>query len=242
METNYIDMFNSKLKEYGSQAGVLGPDASDMSKNFKATEVTEENEKKSSKSYLKDGITLSQIYDLAKNKKLSNNKIKSEIKKLLNDPEELYDFLNSFKRSDDTKKEESKEATGSGGSGGYEEPLFSGEEPTLDEEPNIRKVETKEATGSSSSGSYESPSFLAKSMSKKDWRGKSKTQLPGGKFVQVKKKCKKFPYCNQGDIKALNIFENDTLKGVIQKVSERYDLHEDHIKDIILNEMSKLTK
>ena len=232
METNYIDMFNSKLREYGSQAGVLGPDASDMSKTFKATEVTEENEKKSSKSYLKDGITLSQIYDLAKNKKLSNNKIKSEIKKLLNDPEELYDFLNSFKRSDDTKKEESKEATGSGGSGGYEAPLFS----------NIKKVETKEATGSSSSGSYESPSFLAKSMSKKDWRGKSKTQLPGGKFVQVKKKCKKFPYCNQGDIKALNIFENDTLKGVIQKVSERYDLHEDHIKDIILNEMSKLTK
>ena len=232
METNYIDMFNSKLREYGSQAGVLGPDASDMSKTFKATEVTEENEKKSSKSYLKDGITLSQIYDLAKNKKLSNNKIKSEIKKLLNDPEELYDFLNSFKRSDDTKKEESKEATGSGGSGGYEAPLFS----------NIKKVETKEATGSSSSGSYESPSFLAKSMSKKDWRGKSKTQLPGGKFVQVKKKCKKFPYCNQGDIKALNIFENDTLKGVIQKVSDRYDLHEDHIKDIILNEMSKLTK
>jgi hypothetical protein len=103
-------------------------------------------------------------------------------------------------------------------------------------------VETKEATGSSSSGSYESPSFLAKSMSKKNWRGRSKTQLPGGKFVQVKKKCKKFPYCNQGDIKALNIFENDTLKGVIQKVSDRYDLHEDHIKDIILNEMSKLTK
>ena len=232
METNYIDMFNSKLREYGSQAGVLGPDAAEMSKTFKAKEVTEKNEKKSSKSYLKDGVTLSQIYGLAKNKKLSNNKIKSEIKKLLNDSEELYDFLNSFKRSDDTKKEESKEATGSGGSGGYEAPLFS----------DIKKVETKEATGSSSSGSYESPSFLAKSMSKKNWRGRSKTQLPGGKFVQVKKKCKKFPYCNQGDIKALNIFENDTLKGVIQKVSERYDLHEDHIKDIILNEMSKLTK
>jgi len=105
METNYIDMFNSKLREYGSQAGVLGPDAAEMSKTFKAKEVTEENEKKSSKSYLKDGVTLSQIYDLAKNKKLSNNKIKSEIKKLLNAPEELYDFLNSFKRCDDTNKE-----------------------------------------------------------------------------------------------------------------------------------------
>ena len=236
MVPNYIDTFKKEYNSSASQLGVNGTDLASQRKNFQPSEVTEENEKKSSKSYLKDGVTLSQIYDLAKNKKLSNNKIKSEIKKLLNDPEELYDFLNSFKRSDDTKKEESKEATGSGGSGGYEAPLFLGEEP------NIKKVETKEATGSSSSGSYESPSFLAKSMSKKDWRGKSKTQLPGGKFVQVKKKCKKFPYCNQGDIKALNIFENDTLKGVIQKVSGMYDLHEDHIKDIILNEMEKLTK
>jgi hypothetical protein len=230
MVPDYIDTFKKEYTSSASQLGVNGTDLASQRKNFQPREVTEKNEKKSSKSYLKDGVTLLQIYDLAKNKKLSNNKIKSEIRKLLNDPEELYDFLNSFRRSEDTKKEESKEATGSGGGvGAFEGPLFS-------------KVETKEATGSSSSGSYESPSFLAKSMSKKDWRGKSKTQLPGGKFVQVKKKCKKFPYCNQGDIKALNIFENDTLKGVIQKVSGMYDLHEDHIKDIILNEMEKLTK
>jgi hypothetical protein len=69
----------------------------------------------------------------------------------------------------------------------------------------IQKIETKEATGASSSGSYETPAAWAKSMSKKDWRGKSKTQIPGGKFVQVKEKCKKFPYCNQGDINALKL-------------------------------------
>ena len=97
----------------------------------------------------------------------------------------------------------------------------------------VKKVETKEATGSSSSGSYESPAAWAKSTKKKDWRGKSKTQIPGGKFVQVKEKCKKFPYCNQGDIKALNIFENETFKKVIKNISEKHGISENVIKSIL---------
>ena len=97
----------------------------------------------------------------------------------------------------------------------------------------VKKVETKEATGSSSSGSYESPAAWAKSTKKKDWRGKSKTQIPGGKFVQVKEKCKKFPYCNQGDIKALNIFENETFKKVIKNISKKHGISENVIKSIL---------
>jgi len=96
-----------------------------------------------------------------------------------------------------------------------------------------KKVETKEATGSASSGSYESPAAWAKSTKKKDWRGKSKTQIPGGKFVQVKEKCKKFPYCNQGDIKALNIFENETFKKVIKNISKKHGISENVIKSIL---------
>jgi hypothetical protein len=96
-----------------------------------------------------------------------------------------------------------------------------------------KKVEATEATGSSSSGSYETNAAWAKSTSKKDWRGKSKTQIPGGKFVQVKKKCKKFPYCNQGDIKALKIFENDTIKKVITNISKKHNISENVIKTIL---------
>jgi hypothetical protein len=221
------DRFKSEFNKNASMLGVVGTDMARSRKDF--VESEDKEKQKSSMDYLKDGVKLTQIYTLAKNKKLSNNKIKQEIKKLLKDPEELYDFLRSF-----VKKEENTESTGSGSSGSFSGPLFSGEEP--------KKVEATEATGSASSGSYESPSFLAKSMSKKNWRGKSKPQIPGGKFVQVKKKCKKFPYCNQGDIKALNIFENETLKNTIQKLSDRYELHEDHIKDIILNEIGKLNK
>jgi hypothetical protein len=99
-----------------------------------------------------------------------------------------------------------------------------------------KKVEATEATGSGSSGSYETNAAWAKSTSKKDWRGKSKTQIPGGKFVQVKKKCKKFPYCNQGDIKALKIFENENVKNAIKNISERHNISENVIKSIIAYE------
>jgi hypothetical protein len=99
-----------------------------------------------------------------------------------------------------------------------------------------KKVEATESTGAGSSGSYETTSFLAKSQNKKDWRGKSKTQIPGGKFVQVKKKCQKFPYCNQGDIKALKIFENEKVKKAIKNISERHNISENVIKTIIAYE------
>jgi hypothetical protein len=74
---------------------------------------------------------------------------------------------------------------------------------------NEAKVEAKEATTSSSTGSYEVPGMWAKSMRKKDWGGKKKTQIPGGKFVQIKKKCLKYPYCNQGDIGAIKLTEQN---------------------------------
>jgi len=110
------------------------------------------------------------------------------------------------------------------------------------EDDDVTKVEATEATGSGSAGSYETPAAWAKTMKKKDWRGASKPQLPGGKFVQVKKKCKKFPYCNQGDIKALKIFENETLKKVIKRVSEKNNLSEQVIKNIIAYELSNKSK
>jgi hypothetical protein len=105
---------------------------------------------------------------------------------------------------------------------------------------DTKKVEATEATGSGSSGQYSTTAAWAKSTSKKDWMGKSKPQIPGGKFVQVKKKCKKFPYCNQGDIKALKIYENDTVKKAIKNISEKHNISENVIKSIISYEYEKL--
>ncbi len=179
--------------------------------------------------YLKNKKDIIKISELIKNKKISNNKIKTEIKKYLKDPEDLKKFLNSILEKRFSKKE-TKETTGAVSAGGYEAPLFSNE---------TKKIEATEATSTASSGQYTTNKVWAKSLSKKDWRGKSRTQIPGGKFVQVKKKCKRFPYCNQGDIKALNIFENETLKNTIKNISDRYGIHEDIIKDIIITEMNK---
>lgn len=138
------------------------------------------------------------------------------------------------------KKKENKEATGAASAGGYSVPLFS---KMKEEKTKKKKVETKEATGAASSGSYVTPAAWAKSQSKKDWRGASKTQIPGGKFVQVKKKCTKFPYCNQGDIKALKLFDNKLVENVIKTLSERYKVSENFIKKIIIKEyQDKLNK
>ena len=116
----------------------------------------------------------------------------------------------------------------------------------LSEDPKyyvkLKKVEATEATGASSAGQYSSPSFLAKSMSPKKWRGKSKTQIPGGKFVEVKKKCKTFPYCNQGDINALNLSESKTMKRIIKNLSEKHGISESMVRNILIQDSKKNQK
>jgi hypothetical protein len=150
------------------------------------------------------------------------------------------------------KKSETKEATGSGSAGAFEGPLFGGdsnfgkksnsETPKLTKESDVEKVEAKEATGSGSVGGYSSPSMWAKSTSKKDWGPSRKTQIPGGGFVKVKKKCTKFPYCNQGDINALKITKNESMETAIKNVSKKMKISEDRIKKILEHEMKKLNK
>jgi len=151
--------------------------------------------------------------------------------------------VGSLKRSlgetkDKKKKKngETDESTGSGSAGGYSQPLFS---TTKQEVEEITKVEATEATGAASSGSYSTPAAWAKTTKKKDWRGKSKTQIPGGKFVQVKKKCKKFPYCNQGDMGALTLSNESVSDNVIKTLSEKYNLSENVIRTILSNHLNK---
>ena len=154
-------------------------------------------------------------------------------------------------------KEEATEATGTGSSGAYSAPLFGGdnkfikksekETPKLEEglamgAMGIDKVEAKEATGSGSVGGYETPAMWAKSTKKKDWGPSRKTQVPGGAFVKVKKKCTKFPYCNQGDINALKITKNESVKEAIKKISKKHNISEQLIKNILEYEFSKIKR
>jgi hypothetical protein len=148
------------------------------------------------------------------------------------------------------KKKETKEATGSGSSGAYSGPVFGGDdafwERSRSENPKIKeqveKVETKEATTSGSVGGYESPSMWAKSTKKKDWGPSRKTQIPGGGFVKIKKKCTKFPYCNQGDINNIKISKNESVKEAIKNVSRKTGVSENVIKTILEHEYEKINK
>jgi hypothetical protein len=106
----------------------------------------------------------------------------------------------------------------------------------------VEKVEATEATGSGSVGAYSSPAMWAKSTKKKDWGPSRKTQVPGGKFVSIKKKCTKFPYCNQGDINNLNISKNESVKEAIKKVAQKLNLSENVIATILEYEYEKLNK
>lgn len=148
----------------------------------------------------------------------------------------------------DSDKVETKEATGTGSSGGFVSPIgFSddfmkksnAENKKLTKESDSEKVEAKEATSSGSSGGYVTPAAWAKSTSKKDWGGRKKTQIPGGSFVSIKKKCTKFPYCNKGDINALNIYKNESVAEAITNVSKKLNISENVIKAILQYELEK---
>ena len=155
------------------------------------------------------------------------------------------------------KMKEPKEATGTGG--GTFEPaldidpkknsLFSDDETARSEYVKggvvkPKKVEATEATSSSSSGSYVTPFFLAKDS--KNWGPSKKTQIPGGAFVEVKKKCKTFPYCNQGNTGAVSytktapkpkLTKRTKLAEAIYNVSQKTGLSEEEIKNIIIKDI-----
>jgi|TARA_B100000700_G_C15025114_1_gene847742 hypothetical protein len=127
-------------------------------------------------------------------------------------------------------KEETDEATGAGSAGAYVGPLFS---PT-------KKEDMEEATTSSSSGAYVGP--LGHAKNKKNWRGAAKPTWPGGKFVEVKKKCRTFPYCNQGDINALKLWENTKIKQAITEVSKKTGKTKKELKKLIKKEIEELIR
>lgn len=144
------------------------------------------------------------------------------------------------------KKKEAREATGAASAGQYSAPLFTQSKPEETSVTSKVKVvreeisggETSEATATgASTGQYSTPGWVAKN--KKSWRGRAKTQIPGGQFVTIKKKCQTFPYCNQGDINALKLSENKLVQDSIKNVAKKYGINENIVKAILVHEMKE---
>lgn len=159
------------------------------------------------------------------------------------------------------KKIETKEAMGADAAGAFDGPAFVNKgviKRPLNKIHNFNESEEEvvEATDASSSGSYDVPLFggtkgrknplaiggpetIKKSRAVKDknfpkWGG------PGGVFIKIKEKCKKYPYCNQGDINALELLESLEINENIRLVAKKYGLPEEELQKIVINEISKI--
>ncbi len=139
-----------------------------------------------------------------------------------------------------TKEEEMGEATTSASAGAFMAPMGMDPRFAGNKKKKKKKEEFDEATTAASSGQYSTPKIWAKD--EKNWRGKAKTQWPGGKFVKVKERCKKFPYCNQGDINALELTDNKMVKAAITEVAKKTGKDRTYIKELVKKEIEEIIR
>ncbi len=167
---------------------------------------------------------------------------------------------------DMTKKKEKEEVkeTGADSSGSFEGPAFGGDSDIIKRPiskiPNFdpKEGEFTEATVASSSGSYDVPAFGKTPKGRRDplkidgpdsiYKGRAvkdknfpKWGGPDSVFVKVKEKCKKFPYCNQGNTGAIEfISEDKELQQIISEISKTYGLPRKQVENIVLNEIKDI--
>ncbi len=161
------------------------------------------------------------------------------------------------------KKEEVKE-TGADSSGSFSGPLFGKSKVVkrpISSIPNLNlteEEEIKEVTAGDA-GQFDVPAFGKTSKGgrknplkidgpKSIYKGRAVTDKnfpkwggPDSVFVKIKEKCKKFPYCNQGDIGAIEfIREDDELQESIKEISKKYGILHKDVENIVLNEINKI--
>lgn len=161
--------------------------------------------------------------------------------------------------------EEEVKETGADSSGSFEGPAFGGDSDVIKRPiskiPNFepKEQEIDEVTDSSSSGAFDVPAFgksttggrrdplkidgpdsIYKGRAVKDknfpkWGG------PDSVFVKVKEKCKKYPYCNQGNTGAIEFVHEDVeLQKTIKEISKKYGIPHQEVENIVLNEIKQI--
>jgi hypothetical protein len=115
------------------------------------------------------------------------------------------------------------------------------------------QMDIDEVTTSSSSGQYDAPFGSGGKNPLKIGGEKSIKQSravtdknfpkwggPDGVFIKVKEKCKKFPYCNQGDINAIEMLEMDELTESVKNVSKMMGIPFSEMEKTVINEINKI--
>jgi hypothetical protein len=145
------------------------------------------------------------------------------------------------------KKKETKESMGADSAGSYEGPMnVTLKKKDIDKINNWNQI--KEALDASASGEYDvpygggpkgrkdplkigGPKTIQKRINKIKGRNFPKWGGPDSKFIEIKDKCKKFPYCNQGDMGAIKVYNE-----AIDRISKKYGISESEIIEIVLNQ------
>jgi hypothetical protein len=166
---------------------------------------------------------------------------------------------------DMTKKKDEVKETGADSSGSYSGPAFGGDSDVIKRPiskiPNFetKEGEFKEVADASSSGAFDVPAFgKSTSGGRRDplkidgpdsiYKGRAVTDKnfpkwggPDSVFVKVKEKCKKFPYCNQGNTGAIEfISEDQEIQQIISEISKTYGLPRKQVENIVLNEIKDI--
>lgn len=161
------------------------------------------------------------------------------------------------------KKEEVKE-TGADSSGSFSGPLFGKSKVVkrpISSIPNLNlseEEEIKEVTAGDA-GQFDVPAFgkttkggrrnpLKIDGPKSIYKGRAVSDKnfpkwggPDSVFVKIKEKCKKFPYCDQGNTGAIEfIHEDDELQESIKEISKKYGIPHKGVENIVLNEINKI--
>ena len=206
------------------------------------------------------------IVDIIKKIKDKNNRmsVANDMIKKFKEENIKFDYNEFLNMCECGKEMETKESMGAGGSGSFEGPVFSNVVLKKDihkfHNSNLKEQqeEVGEATDASSSGGYDVPLFGKTPKGRRNplkidgpdsiYKGRAVTDKkfpkwggPGGVFVKVKEKCKKFPYCNQGDTGALEFIKED--KEIIQAITEtskKYGIPYKEMEKIVLNEINKI--
>jgi hypothetical protein len=160
------------------------------------------------------------------------------------------------------KKIETKESMGADSAGSFE-PAFSGvikkkEIYKIHNSKLKEEVEIDEALDASSSGSFDVPLFGKTTKGRKNplsiegpksiYKGRAvkdkkfpKYGGPEGIYVKIKEKCKKFPYCNQGNTGAIEfVSENKEIQKYIRETSIELKLPYSELEKLVLNEINKI--
>ena len=206
------------------------------------------------------------IVDIIKKVKYKDNRLSvaNDMIKKFKEENIKFDYNEFLNMCGCSKKMETKESMGAGGSGSFEGPVFSDVVLKKDihkfHNSNLKEQqeEVGEATDASSSGGYDVPLFGKTPKGRRNplkidgpdsiYKGRAVTDKkfpkwggPGGVFVKIKEKCKKFPYCNQGDTGALEFIKED--KEIVQAItgtSKKYGIPYKEMEKIVLNEINKI--